>query len=543
MKIYKIGIDIKRELARPIEGINTGDSVVLCVTLTDGGEIYDFTGVNIIELSSRLKDYTNYTIDVSENLIKSEPERGYLEFNIPQAFVSDGGMHKLQITLFKEDKKMATAQASYYVEESLNDGNIIPDEDTLKTYDDLIKKVSNELIEKEKGREQAEEKREAEIEKLKSMEASAVSLEAGEVPTAVLNKEEEKYSLTFGIPKGEKGERGPQGVQGVKGDSFEIYKTYTSADNMNNDADNVPEGKFVLIASNVEDEDNAKLYVKSENRFSFLTDMSGAKGIQGERGEQGVQGEKGEKGDTPQRGVDYWTEEDKAEIVKFINDKAVKTLTKEEFDNCYEDGIYKVILYYVGKDTPLYETCIGIISSFVDASMGEDEAYGTICHTFYRPEHGSVHTRISDYATHEVIEGYTSNLQASSADIADIALFDEEGKPLASKKYVDETCNKILTQEEFESCYENGVYKVWNEAVLCSGVGTVSVEPPNEEYEFDGAITQTMWFASKQLIMRRSLDYKTKQPYSDWVYDLLASEMFVQNMINNAITNTLSTEV
>ncbi len=54
---------------------------------------------------------------------------------------------------------------------------------------------------------------------------------------------------------------------------------------------------------------------------------TGAQGIQGEKGDmgaQGVQGEKGEKGDTgeqgadgvtPVRGTDYWTEDDKSEIV------------------------------------------------------------------------------------------------------------------------------------------------------------------------------------------------------------------------------------
>jgi hypothetical protein len=46
---------------------------------------------------------------------------------------------------------------------------------------------------------------------------------------------------------------------------------------MNADAANVAEGKFVLIASDTEDVDNSKLYVKNSNGgFTFLTDMSGA---------------------------------------------------------------------------------------------------------------------------------------------------------------------------------------------------------------------------------------------------------------------------
>ena len=57
----------------------------------------------------------------------------------------------------------------------------------------------------------------------------------------------------------------------------------------------------------------------------------GDKGEQGERGLQGIQGGKGDKGDpgtngkdgtdgyTPQRGTDYWTDSDKAEIKSYVD--------------------------------------------------------------------------------------------------------------------------------------------------------------------------------------------------------------------------------
>ena len=65
-------------------------------------------------------------------------------------------------------------------------------------------------------------------------------------------------------------------------------------------SDGVAIGSFVLInTGNVEDEDNAKLYVKGEAAYEYLTDMSGAAGIegpQGPRGQQGVQGERGPEG-------------------------------------------------------------------------------------------------------------------------------------------------------------------------------------------------------------------------------------------------------
>lgn len=42
---------------------------------------------------------------------------------------------------------------------------------------------------------------------------------------------------------------------------------------------------------------------------------TGAQGVQGEKGEKGDTGEQGADGVTPVRGTDYWTEDDKSEIV------------------------------------------------------------------------------------------------------------------------------------------------------------------------------------------------------------------------------------
>lgn len=80
------------------------------------------------------------------------------------------------------------------------------------------------------------------------------------------------------------------GPQGKTGKAFSIYKTYASIELMNADAENVPEGNFVLIASGEEDPDNAKLYVKTAKGFSYLADLSGAQGIEGPKGKDGVAG-------------------------------------------------------------------------------------------------------------------------------------------------------------------------------------------------------------------------------------------------------------
>lgn len=106
-------------------------------------------------------------------------------------------------------------------------------------------------------------------------------------------------------PQGERGPAGPQGIQGVQGvagKGFSISKTYASVSAMNADLSSLGEGDFAMIASNPDDPDNAKLYVKQGSVMKEIADLSGAQGIQGPRGPQGVQGEAGPKGDTGAKG-------------------------------------------------------------------------------------------------------------------------------------------------------------------------------------------------------------------------------------------------
>lgn len=105
--------------------------------------------------------------------------------------------------------------------------------------------------------------------------------------------------------------------RGAKGDPFRIVKVYRSILEMQADLNN-PEihiGDMVAIdTGSVEDEDTGKLFVKTNEEFSYLLDLSGATGIQGpigpqgpkgdkgDTGEQGPQGEKGDKGDVGPEG-------------------------------------------------------------------------------------------------------------------------------------------------------------------------------------------------------------------------------------------------
>lgn len=118
--------------------------------------------------------------------------------------------------------------------------------------------------------------------------------------------------------KGDKGEQGEQGIQGIQGETgpqgeqgptgpqgeaFTIKKTYSSFAQMQSDFENMNVGDYVMIASNVEVEDNAKLYTRGEEEWIFITDFSGATGIQGEQGPQGPQGVQGIQGPQGIQGV------------------------------------------------------------------------------------------------------------------------------------------------------------------------------------------------------------------------------------------------
>ena len=105
--------------------------------------------------------------------------------------------------------------------------------------------------------------------------------------------------------KGAAGEKGEPGPQGARGDAFSIAKAYASIEEMNEgfSSDGVKEGQFVIIdTGNVDDEDNAKLYVKGVVAYSFVTDLSGAQGMTGPQGEQGIQGETGPQGPAGEAG-------------------------------------------------------------------------------------------------------------------------------------------------------------------------------------------------------------------------------------------------
>ena len=99
------------------------------------------------------------------------------------------------------------------------------------------------------------------------------------------------FAFEFKNLKGEQGIQGIQGPKGEKGDPFTVAKTYASVAAMNEGyaTDEVPQGGFVVIETgDVNDEDNAKLYMKGSEAYQYITDLSGADGLTGPQGPAGT---------------------------------------------------------------------------------------------------------------------------------------------------------------------------------------------------------------------------------------------------------------
>ena len=105
---------------------------------------------------------------------------------------------------------------------------------------------------------------------IQGMTVDAEGLTFSDNPTATITDVNGHKHIHFGL---------------VPGMPFRIKKTFASVAAMQAyTGTDVELYDMVVIESNVEDPDNAKLYMKASNGWFFVTDLSGATGIQGPRG-------------------------------------------------------------------------------------------------------------------------------------------------------------------------------------------------------------------------------------------------------------------
>jgi len=113
--------------------------------------------------------------------------------------------------------------------------------------------------------------------------ADGLSLQFMWQGTSLGIKTEDQQEYTFVDLQGIQGPIGPQG------DAFQIKKTYSTIQQMVADYDNMQINDYVMISGNVEQQENATLWTKTEEvdpdyKWQYLADFSGATGIQGPTG-------------------------------------------------------------------------------------------------------------------------------------------------------------------------------------------------------------------------------------------------------------------
>lgn len=229
----------------------------------------------------------------------TENQRGYYD-SVTNYFVIENdpsktkGPHNEPITTRTANlwrNKIVIATASCYVQiaetESIIDpGHYIPD------VAEIIAKLAEidareaqfaeaeaTRIANETTRQEQEQARQAAIQ---GMTVAATGLAYNSTPTATISDVSGHKHIVFGL---------------VPGRPFAIKRSFASISAMESyTGSDVELYDFVIITSNVDDPDNAKLYMKVSNGWSFITDLSGAQGIQGPQGIQGVKGDTGSQG-------------------------------------------------------------------------------------------------------------------------------------------------------------------------------------------------------------------------------------------------------
>lgn len=110
------------------------------------------------------------------------------------------------------------------------------------------------------------------IKSIEQTKESSKSGEANEITVTLDNG----VTKTFKFYNGQKGDRG---------ESWGLESTYDSIEDMEADADNIPVGGFVLIVSDINDENNGKMYVKKDDgTFTLIDNIAGPQGPKGDTG-------------------------------------------------------------------------------------------------------------------------------------------------------------------------------------------------------------------------------------------------------------------
>ena len=144
MKIYNVGIDLKRAFTDVLRGIVQNEDVMFKTVISDDGKPIDYSTCNIIMVAVRMPDYTTEKTLETVNIVTANAKKGIVEFKLPKEFTEQEGVHQLQIAFFDKGNMVKTARFNYCVE----DGLLLdePSETEIITTEDLLRKASEALV-------------------------------------------------------------------------------------------------------------------------------------------------------------------------------------------------------------------------------------------------------------------------------------------------------------------------------------------------------------------------------------------------------------
>lgn len=284
-------------------------------------ELYDGSEKVLIPANTKIVGYFIRADDVTVEVDGSVTEDGEALVVVPELAYEVIGPLIMAVRLFDGshiivtetgvhyivwDKKMVIAALKCYVQ-TTETGTVIdidhhvPDIQELLEYIEeidrrmvLYEQAETNRNTAEQGRVTAESQRQTNtqtaINKINNMTVELVKQDVFTEPTISITDLNGAKHITFGL---------------APGDPFTIRKVFSSIAEMNAyTGTDVKEGQFVIIdTGDVEDPDNAKLFLKTTNSYSYITDLSGKAGIQGPQGPKGSKGSKGDKGDKGDRGT------------------------------------------------------------------------------------------------------------------------------------------------------------------------------------------------------------------------------------------------
>lgn len=402
MKIYNIGIDLKRRFIEVLRGIVQNEDVLIRAVISDGGTVVDYSTSNILLLNVRMPDYSETKeLQVIETtaLQRAEAENGIVEFKLQGEFTRQKGVHQLQISFIDNGNIIKTARFNYCVEEGYADEEASTKD--LKSVADILKTVSEAavkseaLLVNENAREDAERER-------KTAESARTE---GEDVRAYNEETREKKEASRAIAEQER--NSAEKARAI-GETDRVM-----AEDNRKLAEKAREKKFENITFSAKtlapgSAASAKTTV-SEDAIMVLIGVP--KGEKGDAGEKGADGAKGADGYTPQKGIDYFTEAEKAELLA----PAEKKENKIDFVNFSSDDEH----YPTAK--AVYEALKSKINP-LDLRLSE---------------HENKYLELLP-----VIADIQALLESHSNDITEIK------GDMASKEYVDESIGDVETSLE-----------------------------------------------------------------------------------------------